>query len=66
MTNFLLGRMSFKKPSLLRICEIKTIELTFQATKCSQRYLINTKLDRSGGSMKLLKKSNLFNFDKKV
>lgn len=56
MTNFLLGRISFKKTSLLCICEIKTIELTFQATKCSQRYLINTKLDRSGGSMKLLKK----------
>lgn len=56
MTNFLLGRMSFKRPSLLCICEIKTIELTFQASKCSQRYLINTKLDKSGGSMKFLKK----------
>lgn len=56
MTNFLLGRMSFKKPSLLCICEIKTIELTFQATKRSQRSLIHTKLDRSEGSMKLLKK----------
>lgn len=36
MTYFLLGRMSLKKPSLLCICEIKTIELTFQTTKVSQ------------------------------